>query len=75
MPKICIQAKDGFILMKWLLQTRKTTLPILVFELYALAENLVQAIFPEPYELRHDKSNKMDVHPAKTQISKGIRPV
>ena len=26
-------------------------------------------------ELRHDKTNKMTVHPAKTQISLGIRPV
>ena len=26
-------------------------------------------------ELRHDKTNKMSVHPAKTQISLGIRPV
>ena len=25
-------------------------------------------------ESRHDKSNKMSVHPAKTQISLGIRP-
>ena len=27
------------------------------------------------YEPRHDKTNKMTVHPAKTQISLGIRPV
>ena len=27
------------------------------------------------YEPRHDKTNKMDVRPAKTQISLGIRPV
>ena len=27
------------------------------------------------YELQHDKTNKMSVHPAKTQISLGIRPV
>ena len=27
------------------------------------------------YEPRHDKTNKMSVHPAKTQISLGIRPV
>ena len=26
-------------------------------------------------ELRHDKTNKMSVHPAKTQINLGIRPV
>ena len=26
-------------------------------------------------ELRHDKTNKMAVRPAKTQISLGIRPV
>ena len=28
-----------------------------------------------PYESRHDKTNKMSVRPAKTQISMGIRPV
>ena len=27
------------------------------------------------HEPRHDKTNKMVVHPAKTQISLGIRPV
>ena len=27
------------------------------------------------FELRHDKTNKMSVRPAKTQISLGIRPV
>ena len=27
------------------------------------------------FEPRHDKTNKMNVHPAKTQISLGIRPV
>ena len=27
------------------------------------------------FELRHDKTNKMTVHPAKTLISLGIRPV
>ena len=27
------------------------------------------------YEPHHDKTNKMSVHPAKTQISLGIRPV
>ena len=27
------------------------------------------------YELRHDKTNKMAVRQAKTQISPGIRPV
>ena len=29
----------------------------------------------EIYEPRHDKTNKMGVRPAKTQISLGIRPV
>ena len=29
----------------------------------------------ERFELRHDKTNKMSVRPAKTQISLGIRPV
>ena len=29
----------------------------------------------EQYELQHDKTNKLSVHPAKTQISLGIRPV
>ena len=28
-----------------------------------------------PYGPPHDKTNKMTVHPAKTQISLGIRPV
>ena len=27
------------------------------------------------WEPRHDKTNKMSVHPAKTQITLGIRPV
>ena len=27
------------------------------------------------YELQHDKTNKVAVRPAKTQISLGIRPV
>ena len=31
--------------------------------------------FGTAYELRHDKTNKMSVCPAKTQISLGIRPV
>ena len=30
---------------------------------------------PSVYEPRHDKTNKMAVHPAKTQLSLGIRPV
>ena len=30
---------------------------------------------PSVYEPRHDKTNKMAVCPAKTQISLGIRPV
>ena len=29
----------------------------------------------EPYEPWHDKTNKMSVRPAKTQISLGIHPV
>ena len=29
----------------------------------------------EKYEPPHDKTNKMNVRPAKTQISLGIRPV
>ena len=29
----------------------------------------------EPFEPPHDKTNYMAVHPAKTQISLGIRPV
>ena len=31
--------------------------------------------FLEKYEPRHDKTNKVTVRPAKTQISLGIRPV
>ena len=31
--------------------------------------------FPGIFEPRHDKTNKMSVHPAKTQISLDIRPV
>ena len=31
--------------------------------------------FPSVYEPRHDKTNKISVRPAKTQISLGIRPV
>ena len=30
---------------------------------------------PTIYEPQHDKTNKMDVRPAKTQISLGMRPV
>ena len=30
---------------------------------------------PNKYEPRHDKTNKMSVRPAKTQISLGISPV
>ena len=30
---------------------------------------------PYEYEPPHDKTNKMGVHPAKTHISLGIRPV
>ena len=33
------------------------------------------SIHPTAYEPRHDKTNKMSVRPAKTQISLGIRPV
>ena len=29
----------------------------------------------KPYEPRHDKTNKLSVRPAKTQISLGIRPI
>ena len=31
--------------------------------------------FETKYELRHDKTNKVTVRPAKTQINQGIRPV
>ena len=33
------------------------------------------ALYANSFEPRHDKTNKMAVHPAKTQISLGIRPV
>ena len=33
------------------------------------------AMFIKVNELRHDKTNKIGVRPAKTQISLGIRPV
>ena len=33
------------------------------------------AAFGNIFEPRHDKTNKMSVHPAKTQVSQGIRPV
>ena len=33
------------------------------------------AVFPRSSEPRHDKTSKMNVHPAQTQISLGIRPV
>ena len=32
-------------------------------------------LLPKPFEPRHDKTNKLSVRPAKTQISLGIRPV
>ena len=32
-------------------------------------------VFMEKYEPPHDKTNKMNLRPAKTQISLGIRPV
>ena len=36
---------------------------------------LNEAIAKFQIEPRHDKTNKMSVHPAKSQISLGIRPV
>ena len=39
-------------------------------------ENLIiNFLWSKRNELRHDKTNKMGVHPAKTQISLDIRPV
>ena len=37
--------------------------------------NLKHRPWHHTFEPRHDKTNKMSVHPAKTQISPGIRPV
>ena len=37
--------------------------------------NIGAVIISAQYEPRHDKTNKMSVRPAKTQISLGIRPV
>ena len=39
---------------------------------YGLTDKLTE---PSAFELRHDKTNKMSVHPAKTKISLSIRPV
>ena len=36
---------------------------------------LIYQTWLNTYEPRHDKTNKMSVHPAKTQISLGIRPI
>ena len=36
---------------------------------------LIWVTIYKPYEPRHDKTNKLTVRPAKTQISLGIRPV
>ena len=41
----------------------------------AIVALLLVSIVHFEYEPRHDKTNKMSVHPAKTQISLGIRPV
>ena len=49
-------------------------------EMESLAEeatlpNWVLSLSKKTYEPVHDKTNKMDMRPAKTQISLGIRPV
>ena len=44
-----------------------------LYQMYAsLDENAVKYVL---YESRHDKTNKLTVRPAKTQICLGIRPV
>ena len=46
------------------------------FRLHISAErNSHYDLMKASYEPRHDKTNKMTVRPAKTQISLGIRPV
>ena len=39
------------------------------------AVSVIDRNMPRPCEQRHDKTNKMSVRPAKTQIILGIRPV
>ena len=44
--------------------------------LFVTGNGILLCIWPcETYEPRHDKTNKMSVRPAKTQISLGIQPV
>ena len=40
-----------------------------------LKQVMIADDFLQRYEPQHDKTNKMNVRPAKTQISLGIRPV
>ena len=40
-----------------------------------LSENLGSLLFLFSFEPRHDKTNKISMRPAKTQISQGICPV
>ena len=46
----------------------------LIISIYCILKKK-KSINHKTYELRYDKTNKMSVHPAKTQISLGIRPV
>ena len=43
--------------------------------IWLLLHSWFSKFFPTRDEPRHDKTNKMSVRPAKTQISRGIRPV
>ena len=46
------------------------------FNIMAIKKAVIKArLMTGAYEPRHDKTNKMTVRPAKTQISLGIRPV
>ena len=46
-----------------------------MFLFFSLKNDVAKPETAIPYEPRHDKTNKMSVRPAKTQISLGIRPV
>ena len=45
------------------------------YAFFQTTSTLVQEAYPKLNEPRHDKTNKMSVCPAKTQISLGIHPV
>ena len=54
---------------------KKKSHQILCLKALITCRNCLLLPFHTVIELRHDKTNKMTMRPAKTQISLGIRPV